>query len=365
MINGFRRKRLSRHREITVPVALGDPDDRLTLWASPGEYPVYDSYDYDYMAEDKVCESAYESALREVAAGRTVLDIGAGRDLDWATLALEYGALEATAVEGMESTARLARKALEKSPYRDRLTLLHSWSTDLETDRRFDLCVSEIIGSIGGSEGAAMALADAHARLLAPGGVMVPHRCVTLAGAVCLRDLVPDLAFHPESLPYLDRIFDSTGHPFDVRLLLSHSTPDAVTTDHAPVETLDFAEGAVIEAEETAELTVHTAGRVDGILLWINLWAHPDDPPIDALATETAWGTTYLPCFDQPVAVRPGDRLTVRFGRTLSDDGRHPDYRVRARLDTVSGTHNGAFLSTHHGEVFRSNPLYEELFSLR
>ncbi|MFD9890358.1 hypothetical protein ACFWY9_13520 [Amycolatopsis sp. NPDC059027] len=348
-----------------MPVALGAADDRLTLWASPGEYPVYDSYDYDYMAEDKVCEAAYESALRAVSAGRTVLDIGTGRDLDWATLALEYGARHATAVEGLESTAVLARKTLEKSPYRDRLTLVRSWSTELETDRRFDLCVSEIIGSIGGSEGAAAALADAHARLLAPGGVMVPDRCVTMAGGICVRDIVPDLAFHPESLPYLDRIFTSTGHPFDVRLLLSHPTPEALLTDHAPVETLEFAAGVTVEAVETAELTVHTAGRIDGLLLWINLWALPQDPPIDALATETAWGTTYLPCFDEPVDVRPGDRLSVRFGRTLSDNGRHPDYHLRARLETVTGTHHGAFLSTHHGRVFRSNPLYQEIFSVR
>ncbi|MEU6451292.1 hypothetical protein [Streptomyces sp. NPDC046979] len=238
-------------------------------------------------------------------------------------------------------------------------------STSLRFAPRADVCVAEVIGSLAGAEGAAAVLADARTRLMEPGGLVIPHRAVTLAAAVRLSDLLPDqpVAFAESALHYLRDILDWHGRPFDVRLRVENPPADALLSEGAPVEVLDFNGDLQTQQCTTTGLAITRPGLVDGVLTWLNLWCLPDDEPLDALRMKTNWATIYLPLFDSPMPVEPGDVLELTFAAALSDDRVHPDYQLQAVLHTADGRqHRGSLVSPHHGGAFRSHAIYRELF---
>ena len=194
---------------------------------------------------------------------------------------------------------------------------------------------------------------------------MIPHRAVTLAAAVRLSDLLPDqpVAFAEASLPYLRSIFNWHGEPFDLRLRVENPSVDALLSESAPVEILDFNGDLRMEQCTTTRFTITRPGHVDGVLTWLNLWCLPDEAPLDALRMKTNWATIYLPLFDSPVPVEPGDVLELTFTATLSDDGVHPDYQLGATLHTAAGQQcSGSLASPHHGGAFRACSIYQALF---
>lgn len=344
-------------------VSEAGPGVRPDLWPSVGEYPCYDALLYQLMTMDDVRNRAYRRAIRSLVAGRRVVDIGTGRDLNWATECLAAGAASVVAIEGLDESFSAARRRAAEMDHGGRLGVLHGWSTDLRLADKAEVCVSEIIGSIGGAEGAAAVLSDARRRLVTADARFIPHRCVTRAGAVCLVDQMSGrLAFSEDAVHYLTQIFRLYGRPFDIRLAVANIGAEALVSEHAPVETLDFNGDLQVQGTTEATLRVTRVGRVDGILLWIQLWCHPDDDPLDSLATRTSWIPAYVPLFFPPLDVRPGDRLDLAVGRSLSDDGVHPDYRVTALLETSEGRVRSDRSADHHPEHFRSDALYRWLF---
>ncbi|MFB7865474.1 class I SAM-dependent methyltransferase [Streptomyces sp. NPDC056069] len=340
-------------------------EGRPALWPTVGEYPIYDRFLYATMTTDHERNQRFLAALAKLAPGRRVLDIGTGEDLLWARESVQAGARNAVAVEVIEDAFHTAAGTLAALDEHDLITLLHGESTTLQFAPKADVCVAEIIGSLAGAEGAAAVLTDARNRHLVPGGMVVPHRAVTLAAPVHLSDLLPGqpVAFAEASLPYLQSIFDWHSRPFDIRLRIENPHADALLSDGQPVEVLDFNGELRTEQRTTTRLTITRAGHMDGVLTWLNLWCLPDEEPLDALRMRTNWASIYFPLFDHPVPVAPGDVLELTVETALSDDGIHPDYHLAATLHTTGGQeHHGSLASPHHGGPFRAHPLYRALF---
>lgn len=341
-------------------------EGRPALWPTVGEYPIYDRFLYSTMTTDHERNQRFLAALAKLAPGRRVLDIGTGEDLLWARESVRAGARHALAIEVIEDAFHTAAGTLADLDERDLITLLRGESTTLQFAPKADVCVAEIIGSLAGAEGAAAVLTDARNRHLAPGGLVVPHRAVTLAAAVRLSDLLPGqpVAFAEASLPYLQHIFDWHGGPFDIRLRIENPHTDALLCDGQPVEVLDFNGELRTQQRTTSRLVITRAGHVDGVLTWLNLWCLPDEEPLDALRMRTNWASIYFPLFDRPMPVEPGDVLELTLETALSDDGIHPDYHLGAALRTTGGEeHHGSLTSPHHGGPFRAHPVYQALFS--
>lgn len=354
-----------------------DPDggERGGLWPTIGEYPVYDAPWYRTLTSDETRNERFRAALRKLAPGRTVLDIGTGRHVNWARESIRCGARHALAMEEIADSYHKAVENLREWGLTEDITLLKGSSSKLTTGSEADVCVAEIIGSVAGSEGAAAVLADAKRRHMKPGGTIIPDRCVTHASAVCLRDALggKPVAFSPHALPYLAKIFDSNGGPFDVRLRLAEPNPDCLMSTTEPIEVLAFNENLLVTQENRVTLDITRPGRIDGLLTWLALSCLADETPIDALRDTTSWAAIYFPLFPEEVAVREGDRLEVTARTTLSDDGVHPDYDFDAVLHT-SGEAPGEATgetgrkrvahhsSRHHGGPFRSHPVYRTLF---
>ncbi|HEX4414249.1 MAG TPA: amino acid adenylation domain-containing protein, partial [Lacipirellulaceae bacterium] len=213
----------------------------IELWPSVGEYPIYDELLYFAMTSDEPRNRAYRAAIERTVPGRTVVEIGTGADAILARFCVEAGAKRVYAIEKSEQAFQAARRRIADMGLTERVIVLHGDSAEVELPELVDVCVSEIIGTIGSSEGAAAILNDAR-RFLKPGGVMVPDRCVTHIAAVSLpEDSWAGAGFSPTSADYLERVFQSIGHRFDVRMCLKHFEGNALISDSATFEDLNFA----------------------------------------------------------------------------------------------------------------------------
>ncbi|MEK8173548.1 50S ribosomal protein L11 methyltransferase [Streptomyces sp. M19] len=248
-------------------------------------------------AQDEPRMERYAAAVRRYAPGRTVLDIGTGQDAVWALAAARAGAQHVWAVEVIPKSARIARENIEKAGLSDRITVLEGLSTDIELPEPVDLCVSEIIGTLGGSEGAGAVLRDARERLVKPGGLFIPHRSATTAVAF---DIGRASAGQPPGFPlftlrYLEEVFAGLGHPFDLRVCLvgPQDNPamrkESYLSTTTEVEPLEFNGDLRPEGVDQAEVTFTRAGRFHGLALGMRLWVAEDDEPLDSLVQASSW----------------------------------------------------------------------------
>jgi type I protein arginine methyltransferase len=342
-----------------------DPkEDELALWPVLGEYRVYDEVLYYIMSHDEIRNQAYRRAIARLAPGRVALDIGTGQDVNWARACVEAGARKVYAIDELAASFELARETISDLGLEDRIELIHGSSLTARLPEKVDLCVSEIIGGIGGSEGAAVVLADARRRFLAPGGAMIPARCETRIAAVELPSpFHDDPAFGPSQAGYVEQIFANVGHPFDVKLGLARLPATAILSTDDVFEDLAFETDALEPRQaRTVSLQITRPGRLDGLALWIRLWCAPELEPIDSLRQRTNWIPTFFPLFHPGVAVSEGDELTVTCDVRPSDDGVLPDYRASGSLRRAGAATPFAFDASHHGTAFRQNAMYERLF---
>lgn len=331
-----------------------------SLFPSLGAYPLYDASLYEVLTKDGERNERFQSALRAEAGGNVVVDIGTGSDLTWAREALAAGARQVMAIEEMPSSCERAALNLRRLGLESDIGLVCGQSTQVELPRRASVCVAEIIGSIGGAEGAAVVLADARRRHLTPDAVIIPHRCVTRAALVNLEELMAGAppAFAPAAVGYLEQVFVWNGAPFDIRVRFKGASYQSLMSSSEVVENLDFNGELAVRQTVHTELAVLRPGAVDGLLLWPELTCHADQAPLDALDTATSWEPVYVPLFEEAMPVSPGDGLALSVRTELGDDGVHPDYRI----DAVLHGRSASILSAHHGGPFRNHSLYRLLF---
>ncbi|HEX2078442.1 MAG TPA: amino acid adenylation domain-containing protein, partial [Longimicrobium sp.] len=339
------------------------PRKDVELWPSIGEYFVYDDLIYHGLTHDTLRNERYLRALRRHAPGKVVLDVGTGADAILARLAVEAGARHVYAVELLERSYLAARERVRELGLEDRITVIRGDARTVELPEPAEVCVSEIVESIAGGEGAAVILNQVR-RLLAPGAVMIPGRACTRVAAVTLPDeLRHEPAFSPTAAHYVKGIFEEVGYPFDLRLCIRNFPAEHVLSTAGTYEELDFGAGPVdAEYVRREELVVERAGRMDGLLLWLRMEL-AEGEELDILEEETAWFPVYFPLFEPGVEVAPGDRLRLECWAQIPE-GVAPDYGARGVLvrERDGEEMRFEFVSHHHRRVFRASPFYRRLF---
>jgi amino acid adenylation domain-containing protein len=337
--------------------------ERVEVWPCVGEYQVYDRLLYYAMSKDERRNDLYRRAIESRVRGRVALDVGTGREAIWARYCAEAGARRVYAIEVLGEAREAAATFVARLGLADRITLLEGDSRRLALPEPVDVCVSNLIGTIGGSEGAAVLLNDAR-RFLAPRGEMIPRRCVTRVAAVSLP---PELRAAPGfplvAAHYVRKIFERVGHPFDVRLCLRNLPRDCAVSTSDVFEELDFAAPVPTRYERPLALRIERDAHLDGLLLWLNLEIG-DGELLDNLRHRHSWLPVFLPVFDGGIHVAAGDVIEATASGELSDDGLHPDYRVAGRLLRQGG---GAVAfdhrSPHHAPAFGTSALHRALFA--
>ncbi|MBL4672822.1 MAG: hypothetical protein JKX81_11230 [Arenicella sp.] len=360
--------------EIDVALHRGANYGRSPLfWASLGEYPVYDVNAYRMMTTDRVRTSKYFNAVNKFVSGKVVLDIGTGADLNWTLASVEAGAKKVYAIEEiLESYEKASAKIIDLG-LEDKISLIYGKSLEVNLPEKVDVCVSEIIGTIGSSEGVCVALADARKRFMKPDAVMIPERCATKIAAVMLPDeLYSSSGFDDRPFPLVglipmksvEDVMNSIGYPFDCRLCISDFPQTNILSTSGVIEDLFFDKEIKSEYNFETSLEITKPGRLDGFLLWINLWVDLEGGVIDSYNQQTSWAPVYFPAFGDGVSVIAGDEIEINCEMAPSSNGVNPDYKLRGKIKTTGRDIEWKFDSFHQERRFREGHLYKKLFPL-
>jgi amino acid adenylation domain-containing protein/non-ribosomal peptide synthase protein (TIGR01720 family) len=336
--------------------------NRPELWPSLGEYSVYDDVLYYAMTHDERRNASYRAAIDRLVPGKVVLDIGTGADAVLARFCLDAGAKRVYAIEALDHAYVKARELIGRLGLSGKITIIHGDSTAVELPEPVDVCVSELLGTIGSSEGVIPILNDAR-RFLRRGGSVIPLRCVTRIAAVSLPD---ELAGHPKfaesPMRYVDEVFKKFGSPFDLRVCIKNFPQDHIVSTAEVFEDLDFSEPIEPGHQAQQALRISRASKVDGFLLWLNLYPS-EDGLIDVLVGQSNWLPIFLPAFYPGLELAEGDVIEVVSSRIHSSDTVMPDYQLEGRVVRKDGTdvvftYDSPFRETS----FCGNPFYEALF---
>jgi amino acid adenylation domain-containing protein len=341
----------------------GAQDSEIELWPSVAEYFVYDDVIYYAMTNDERRNDSYRVAINRAVKDKVVLDIGTGADAILSRLCVEAGARRVYAIEILDSTYQRAKSVIERLGLEDKIILIHGDATKVELPEQVDVCVSEIVGAIGGSEGAAMIINDAR-RFLKPSGEMIPQRSITKFAAITLpEDVLDNPGFTPVPQNYTEKIFRQLGYKFDLRLCLKNFPKSHLMSEIGVFEDLDFTRHIEPDYAYQMELRVRSSGRLQGFLVWLTLQLAADET-LDILDHEYCWLPVYLPVFYPGVEVSEGDVIKVEASGCLSDNGLNPDYRLKGSLVRQNGeTIDFDYESFHHQANYKNDAFYAALFA--
>ena len=146
-----------------------------------------------YLADDTRV-AAFRQAIEEVVGpGDVVLDLGAGTGI-LGLMACRAGAKRVYAVDEGPIIG-LARDIAAANGLQDRITHIKGLSTRVELPERVDVVLADQIGRFGLESGILEYFADARARFLKPGGVMVPGELALVVAPVECRELSERVEF--------------------------------------------------------------------------------------------------------------------------------------------------------------------------
>ena len=339
------------------------PPAKPEWWPSLAEYLVYDELAYHAMTTDERRNQSYRAALAAAVPGRVVLDVGTGPEALLARLCLEAGAARVYAIELLEDTFLKAQRRVRELGLENRLHLIHGDATQVQLPELADVCVSEIVGALGGSEGATVILNSVR-RLLKPDAAVIPARSRTLYAPVELdADLFANPGFAPLPARYVEKIFEQVGRPFDLRLSVKGLKPSHLLAPPQPLEDLDFTARVPVDQSYPSSFTITRPGRMHGFIVWLTLDTGAGEL-IDILEHEHCWLPVFFPVFDPGHPVAPGDTLHATAGYRLNPDRLHPDYHIEGALTQSDGTtHPIHYLSEHNASAFRASPFYDRFFA--
>jgi amino acid adenylation domain-containing protein len=352
-----------------VAYLVPDPDrsgrtEQAELWPSQGCYDIYDDVLYYAMTSDERRNRHYRVAMEHLVRDKVVVDVGAGADVILSRLCVEAGARAVYAIEILRESFDRAAILIRDLGLEDRIHLIHGASTEVELPEKADVVVSELIGTIGSSEGVIPVLNDAR-RFLHAGGAMIPQRCLTRIAAARLPDrLGTKPAFTEVSGYYVEKVFEKEGGAFDLRLCIRNFPRENLASTADLFEDLDFSGPIDTSSRREVTLTIVEDCVIDGFLLWVNLNTIGEEV-LDVLDYAGCWSPLFLPVFFPGIEVSAGDTIEVVCIRQESPADRwKPDYRVEGTL-----LRQGEPALTFEYDLPRAerrwqhHPYYERLFS--
>ncbi|HEX6039026.1 50S ribosomal protein L11 methyltransferase [Longimicrobium sp.] len=274
---------------------------------------------YGDMVADRVRTGAYAAAIaRVVRPGDVVLDIGAGAGI-LSLLACRAGARRVYAVEPAEAI-HTARAIARENGFGDRIELIQGVSTEIDLPERANVIVSDLRGALPLFQHHVPSIADARARLLAPGGTLIPRADVLFAAPVEAADVYGRLVGPWEEGDLGLRMTAARRQAVNTWAKARLGT-EALLARPCAWDVLDYATRTDPDTRASLEWRVARDGTAHGLSLWFQAelaegigWSTGPGAP------ETIYGTPFVP-FAEPVAVRAEDRIVVRLqGRLVGDD---------------------------------------------
>ena len=265
---------------------------------------------------------AYDEALRRAVGPSTrVLDIGAGTGL-LGMMAARAGAGDVASCEMNPAVAEAAAEVVERNGYAGRVRVIAKASGELDAELdlggRADVIVSEIVSNEVLGEAVLPVMEDAVARLLAPGGRLIPS-----AGAVRValawwsgleqRRLGLTAGFDLGPFNRLNKI------PFRLKV---GDEELALRGEPADLFAFDFTTGGPYPGGRARLDLIAAGGPVNGVAQWIQLQldeetAYENRP---GPGEKSCWACLFYP-FPRPLEPAAGSVVPVQ--------GSHDRHRLR------------------------------------
>jgi protein arginine N-methyltransferase 1 len=310
---------------------------------------------HDLMLNDRLRMTAYRKAIFEaVKPGDVVLDLGTGTGIlgQWA---LEAGARRVFGIDLNASILAHAVDRIARAGFADRFEPINQLSYDVRLPRRVDVLISEILGNMADNEDFQPILQDAIRRFLAPGGTVLPRSATSYLVPVAARDAHARLCAG-EIASFMSRrelaamLRDNgRGSVFDLYYDCIVPRPTYLSR---PEQLCDYRGGWEQPATYCTELAfaIERPERLTGFKAYFTAdltEATTLDISGDDIAhgdTSDSWKHAYLP-IEEPIDVRRGDQLKLRFSRSYPAGGAalRQVYRWQGRVErsTASGLNSG------------------------
>lgn len=281
-------------------------------------FGAYSVLDYGGMVTEGPRVRAFAEALRRsITPGCTVLDIGTGFGF-FAILACKYGAGRVIAVEPAEAIS-LGPEMARANGCADRITFVRGLSYDLGEESRADVILADLRGALPLFRKHIPTIADARARLLAPGGTLILQRD-TLRCALAGSEKLAEIVFDP---------WDVNGFGLDLsagrRMAVNSSrkmtvAPEALLSEPQDLLSIDYRTATEPNVAGTVTLTATRPATAHGALVWFDAelaggQGFSNAPGQPALVYEQ----TFFP-FDRPVEMAAGDTAEVALELRQSGD---------------------------------------------
>ena len=279
---------------------------------------MYSLHFYGQMLADATRMEAYAAALRRaVRPDSVVMDLGCGPGV-FAVLACKLGARRVYAVEP-ENVIGLAREIATANGCADRIEFFDKLSTEITLSESADVIISDLRGVLPWFEQHIPSIKDARARLLARGGVLIPHRDVLWAALVEAPEQYAELVG-----PWQDNKFGldlSAG----TRLITNNWRKTHLEAEQFLVEpvcwtTIDYYEVESPDIHVRVSWQAARNGTAHGVAVWF------DSELIDGIclsnhpaALTMIYGAGFFP-FSQPVEVKEGERIELQLAADLVQD---------------------------------------------
>jgi len=282
---------------------------------------MYSVVDYGRMLGDRVRVDAYRAALAAaVRPGSVVIDLGAGPGF-FSLEACRLGARKVYAIETNDAVQLLPALA-RRNGFADRIEVIQRPSTEVTLPEKADVLVADLRGVMPLFESNLSVMADARARLLAPGGVMIPARDDLTCALVEAKDLYDSLVGGWEGLG-VDlsdaRALSVNVYQDDRRHRIGAGD---LATDAAVWSRVDYGEPGPELHEGTVELTAPRARTAHGVCVWFEarlLEGAEGARMSTAPGSDRIYSRGFFP-LERPVELQAGDRVTLTVGARRGGD---------------------------------------------
>lgn len=279
---------------------------------------MYTVRDYGRMMSDEVRLEAYRAAIAaSVVPGDVVIDLGAGTGI-CTLLALRAGASHVYAIES-NAAVRLLPEVCARNGFKGKVTVVQGSSTTFVPERPVDVVVSDLRGVSPLFTGHLASLADARARLLKPGGKLIPGRDRLFAALVTAEDTHTAI-FRPHFDAPLGFDFSSVGSAlFDA---FHHDRDVPIGRDQVLSEAFSWGELCYGEAPPElvrGEGTVRAVreGTAHGLVVWFE-GALCDGVTLSSFDCKV-YARGFLP-LRRPLDLHAGDRVELTLGARATQD---------------------------------------------
>jgi predicted nicotinamide N-methyase len=264
------------------------------------------------MMNDVPRSSRYDEAIRRLAPGRSILDIGTGAGL-LAMMAARAGASRVTSCEAVPWISAKAKDVVAANGFAERIRIIAKRSTDLQVGpdlpERAEVLVTETFGTMVLNENVIPTVEDALARLMREDAIVVPKaaraRAYLAGGAMLERHF-----FVGEVAGFKIGMFNEFS-PLQLCLDLTY-VPHDVLSDDFDVFRFDLRRPPSQPEDRVIDVVATNSGKCLGVVQWLRLELvddliyenRPPSAPLDG------W-YQMLHRFAEPVQLAAGDKVRL------------------------------------------------------